>query len=98
MKPGIDRGREQKNELLSAIYDYTKAVDHTRPCIDTSGNFHVKTDIYDVHDYNYDPALFKKNFDRLVDENYLYEHVLIDNPNRQKYSGEPVFVSGIRWY
>ncbi len=94
------RGREQKNELLSAIYDYTKAVDHTRPCIDTSGNFHVKTDIYDVHDYNYDPALFKKNFDRLVDENYLYEHVLIDNPNRQKYSGEPVFVSeygGIKW-
>ncbi len=94
------RGREQKNELLSAIYDYTKAVDHTRPCIDTSGNFHVKTDIYDVHDYIYDPALFKKNFDRLVDENYLYEHVLIDNPNRQKYSGEPVFVSeygGIKW-
>lgn len=95
------RGRKQKNELLAAIYDYTKAVDHTRPCIDTSGNFHVKTDIYDVHDYNYDPALFKKNFDRLVDEDYLYEHVLVDNPNRQKYNGKlPVFVSeygGIKW-
>lgn len=94
------KGRKQKNELLAAIYDYTKSVDHTRPCIDTSGNFHVKTDIYDVHDYNYDPVLFKKNFDRLVEENYLYEHVLADNPGRQKYSGEPVFVSeygGIKW-
>lgn len=94
------RGRKQRNELLASIYDYTKAVDSTRPCIDTSGNFHVKTDIYDVHDYNYDPVLFKKNFDRLVDEDYLYEHVLIDNPKRQKYGGEPVFVSeygGIKW-
>lgn len=92
--------RQQKNELLSVVYDYTKAVDSTRPCIDTSGNFHVKTDIYDVHDYNYDPILFKKNFDRLVSENDLYEHVLLDNPNRQKYGGEPVFVSeygGIKW-
>lgn len=94
------KGREQKDELLSAVYDYTKAVDPTRPCIDTSGNFHVKTDIYDLHDYNYDPVLFKKNFDRFVTDNELYEHVLIDNPNRQKYGGQPVFVSeygGIKW-
>lgn len=94
------KGRAQKDELLSAVYDYTKAVDPTRPCIDTSGNFHVKTDIYDLHDYNYDPVLFKKNFDRFVTDNELYEHVLIDNPNRQKYGGQPVFVSeygGIKW-
>lgn len=94
------KGRRQKNELLSMVYDYTKAVDSTRPCIDTSGNFHVKTDIYDVHDYNYDTELFKKNFDMLVKDNILYEHVLKDNPNRQKYRGEPVFVSeygGIKW-
>lgn len=94
------KGRRQKNELLSMVYDYTKAVDSTRPCIDTSGNFHVKTDIYDVHDYNYDTELFRKNFDMLVKDNILYEHVLKDNPNRQKYGGEPVFVSeygGIKW-
>lgn len=92
--------RKQYNPLISTVYDYTKTVDNTRPCIDTSGNFHVKTDIYDVHDYNYDTELFKKNFDRLVTENYLYEHVLLENPGRQKYSGEPVFVSeygGIKW-
>lgn len=94
------RGRKQYDPLLSSVYNYTKAVDKTRPCIDTSGNFHVKTDIYDVHDYNYDVDFFKRNFDRLVTENFLYEHVLNDNPDRQKYGGEPVFVSeygGIKW-
>ncbi len=93
-------GRKQYDELLSTVYDYTKAVDSTRPCIDTSGNFHVKTDIYDVHDYTYNATLFKRNYDRLVTENELYEHVLLDNPGRQKYGGQPVFVSeygGIKW-
>jgi beta-galactosidase/beta-glucuronidase len=94
------KGRKQYDELLATVYDYTKAVDKTRPCIDTSGNFHVKTDIYDVHDYSYDVVFFKNNYDRLVSEGYLYEHVLKDNPGRQKYGGQPVFVSeygGIKW-
>lgn len=93
-------GRQQYDALLSTVYDYTKAVDRTRPCIDTSGNFHVKTDIYDVHDYNYDVELFKHNYDKLVTEGILYEHVLMDHPGRQKYGGQPVFVSeygGIKW-
>lgn len=94
------KNRKQYDPLISTIYDYTKAVDPTRPCIDTSGNFHVKTDIYDVHDYRYDPVEFKKSYDKLVTDGELYEHVLIDNPNRQKYNGEPTFVSeygGIKW-
>lgn len=94
------KGRKQYDALLSTVYDYTKSVDSTRPCIDTSGNFHVKTDIYDVHDYTYDAELFKNNYDKLVTENTLYEHVLLDNPGRQKYGGQPVFVSeygGIKW-
>ena len=94
------RGRKQYDELLSTVYDYTKAVDITRPCIDTSGNFHVKTDIYDVHDYSFDVDFFKKNYERLVTDGELYEHVLLDNPGRQKYKGEPTFVSeygGIKW-
>lgn len=94
------KGRRQYDPLLATVYDYTKAVDITRPCIDTSGNFHVKTDIYDLHDYNWDVELFKSNYDRFVTENYLYEHVLKDNPHRQKYGGQPVFISeygGIKW-
>lgn len=94
------KGRRQYDPLLSTVYDYTKAVDSTRPCIDTSGNFHVKTDIYDLHDYSYDVDFFKKNYDRFMTENYLYEHVLVENGGRQTYRGEPVFISeygGIKW-
>ncbi len=94
------KGRRQYDPLLSTVYDYTKAVDPTRPCIDTSGNFHVKTDIYDLHDYNYDVKFFKENYDRFMTEDYLYEHVLKDNPGRQQYGGQPVFISeygGIKW-
>lgn len=93
-------GRQQYDPLLSTVYRYTKAVDHTRPCIDTSGNFHVITDIYDVHDYSFDPKFFKQNYDRLMTDGTLYEHVLNDNPNRQRYNGEPVMISeygGIKW-
>lgn len=93
------RGRRQKDELIKTVYEITKLADTTRPCIDTSGNFHVKTDIYDVHDYRFRPDEFKKSYDRLKD-GVLYEHVLNDNPGRQKYGGEPVFLSeygGIKW-
>ncbi len=94
------KGRRQYDPLISTVYDYTKAVDKTRPCIDTSGNFHVKTDIFDLHDYRYKADEFKESYDRFVSENYLYQHVLNDNPNRQTYGGEPVFISeygGIKW-
>ncbi len=93
-------GRPQYDGLLLTVYEYTKSVDFTRPCIDTSGNFHVKTDIYDLHDYSYDTEFFRNNYDRFVTDGELYEHVLNDNPGRQKYGGEPVFMSeygGIKW-
>lgn len=94
------KGRPQYDPLLSTVYDYTKAVDSTRPCIDTSGNFHVKTDIFDLHDYSYDVKFFKKNYDRFMTEDYLYQHVLVENGGRQEYKGQPVFISeygGIKW-
>lgn len=92
--------RQQYDPLLSTVYDYTKAVDTTRPCIDTSGNFHVKTDIYDVHDYGYDTELFSEHYEKLITDGELYEDVLVGNPGRQKYAGQPTFVSeygGIKW-
>ena len=94
------KGRRQYDPLLATVYDYTKAVDSTRPCIDTSGNYHVKTDIFDLHDYSYDVEFFKKNYDRFMTEDYLYQHVLVENKGRQEYKGEPVFISeygGIKW-
>lgn len=94
------KGRKQYDPLLRTVYAYTKAFDRTRPCIDTSGNFHVVTDIYDVHDYRGEFAEFRKSYESLVTDGELYEHVLQDNPGRQKYNGEPVFMSeygGIKW-
>lgn len=94
------KGRRQYDALLKTVYEYTKEFDHTRPCIDTSGNFHVVTDIYDVHDYRGEFDEFRKSYERLVTHGELYEHVLNDNPGRQKYGGEPVFMSeygGIKW-
>ncbi len=92
-------GRRQKNDLLRLIYNTTKMIDRTRPCIDTSGNYHVVTDIYDVHDYDQNPVSFKEHYDELVEDGVLYDQVN-GRGVRQTYSGEPVFVSeygGIKW-
>ena len=89
-------GRKQFDEGVRLIYRVTKAVDPTRPCIDTSGNFHVETDIFDVHDYEQDPAVFKANYDRLMTERVLHDRF----DKIQHYAGEPTFVSeygGIGW-
>ncbi len=90
-------GRKQNDELLRIVYRVTKQLDETRPCIDTSGNFHVETDIFDVHDYEQKVEVFKGNYDRLMTEGVLFEHF----PDRQEYDGKkPAFVSeygGIQW-
>jgi len=97
-------GCQQHDNLLRMIYRVTKSVDPYRPCIDTSGNFHVETDIFDVHDYNQDPVTFKANYDRLMTEGVLHDQLAtsrhVGSANRQKYPGGITFVSefgGIRW-
>ncbi|MBQ7248190.1 MAG: beta-galactosidase [Lachnospiraceae bacterium] len=98
--------RPQYDDLIRQVYRVTKAIDPSRPCIDTSGFFHVETDIYDVHDYEQDPEEFRRRYDLLATEGQLYE--IFDPPQsqghcyeeRQHYEGQPVFISefgGIRW-
>ena len=94
------QGKEQNNDVVRIIYEQTKQLDPTRPCVDSSGNYHVKTDIYDVHDYQQDPAIFKENYDKLVTENELWDrHHFRWRFNgrtegvRQTWKGEPVHVS-----
>mgnify|MGYP001465143870 CR=1 FL=1 len=82
-------GRKQYDQTLSAVYHLTKAVDPTRPCIDTSGAYHVVTDVFCVHDYEQNPAIFKARYDRLMTEGTLTE----PQSHRQTYRGEPVFLS-----
>ena len=94
------QSKEQNNDVIRIIYEQTKQLDPTRPCVDTSGNFHVKTDIFDVHDYEQDPAIFKENYDKLVTENELVDrhHFRLRRNNlkygiRQTWQGEPIHVS-----
>lgn len=43
--------RHQNDDFVRALYYTTKAIDTTRPCVATSGNYQVVSDIYDLHDY-----------------------------------------------
>ena len=97
-------GHPQYKVLVGGIYRITKAVDPSRPCIDTSGNFHEETDIFDFHDYDQDPVTFKANYDRLMTEGVLFDRLSADDLNRnaarQFYTAGPVFCSeygGIHW-
>lgn len=89
-------GRQQDNRILEAVYRETKALDSTRPCIDTSGNFHVITDIFDVHTYIQDVEEFKKIFSDFENGKELK----MPCHERQTHKGEPINISeygGIRW-
>jgi len=79
---------------LQMTYRATKAVDHTRPCIDVSGGYHVETDIYDTHDYEQNPEVYTA---RYQPGEKLYDRF----EGKQHYEGKaPMFISeygGIRW-
>ncbi len=88
-------GRKQHDPALAMVYNVTKAYDPTRPCIDTSGNFHVVTDIFDVHNYDQNPETFKACYDHVGEGKITDCH-----DRRQTYNGEAFFVSeygGIQW-
>ena len=89
-------GHKQYDPGVAIVYDATKALDPTRPCIDTSGHYHVKTDIFDVHDYEQDPAVFRAHYEGLEKGEPVHDR----HADRQTYTGGPFFVSeygGIRW-
>lgn len=88
-------GREQDKGLIRAVYEFTKTFDPVRPCIDTSGNYHVVTDIYDIHDYNQSVDAYRKRYAEITDTQ-IFENY----GRRQKYNGTPYFISeygGIKW-
>lgn len=90
------RGTRQDDEVLRIVYEATRALDPTRPVIDTSGNFHVATDIFDVHDYDQNPEKFRARYQPLAEGGEPW----VSFPERQSYSGQPYFVSeygGIWW-
>jgi hypothetical protein len=83
-------GRRQCDDVLKLAYLTTKAFDQTRPCIDTSGNYHVMTDVFDLHDYDASGDAIRERYAELKDKG-----VLVDKfADRQVYDGKlPVFIS-----
>lgn len=97
-------GRKQVDSLIENMYMLTKRLDPTRPCIDTSGHYHVKTDIFDLHDYDQNPDSFRARYNTFAHGGKLDVDANIRNMKRPTgrhfYGGEPVCVSeygGIKW-
>ena len=97
--PFNETSEEQFPENIGAVYDVTKRLDPTRPCIDTSGYCHVRTDIYCVHEYGQDPAQFASRYAPFIEGDSFYDHKQ-DDRKAQRYEGQAMFVSeygGIAW-
>lgn len=56
------------DDTMRALFLATKLYDATRPALDVSGYAHglVESDVYDGHDYDQDPATFKRRHDGLL--------------------------------
>ena len=89
-------GRKQDDCVLETVYRATKAADPTRPVIDTSGNYHVVTDIYDIHCYEQDPEKFAAVFEPLKTTGEFEDFM----PRQSYTKGQLFFVSeygGTAW-
>ena len=84
--------------LMTDVYNITKAIDPTRPVNDASGDGHVKTDIWAVHDYT-------RDYDKLV-ANHTFKPGVEPYRNEPKkgflakYNGQPYMVDefgGLPW-
>ncbi len=99
------------DDVTRGMYLATKAMDSTRPVLDTSGYSHrvPEADVYDSHDYMQDPATFRERHAGLAEgAPYLNDASqwgiparLVGNLNWSiPYRGQPYFVSefgGIWW-
>ncbi len=94
-------GKKQADELIATVYRMTKVLDNTRPCIDTSGNYHVVTDVYDLHDYTSDPVEFAEHYGEENGIAVISDFRSAFKKEQLNYDGKrPFFVSeygGIRW-
>ena len=83
-------------QMLRDVYRLTKALDPTRPVIDSSGWDHFETDVYDSHSYEQDPGKFAALFADFAQGGKPYSNCESTVP----YAGQPYFVSeygGIWW-
>lgn len=84
--------------LVRDVYRITKAIDPTRPINDASGDKHILTDIWGVHNYQQDPKILA---DALIgrEGEEPYRNIR-DDKSLAVYEGQPYIVSefgGIGW-
>ena len=87
--------------MVRDIYDMTKAMDPTRPINDASGDTHVKTDLWTVHDYTREPDAIINNH---CNEHFLPGNQVYRNARNAgwmaQYEGQPYMVDeigGLGW-
>ncbi len=101
------------DDVTRAMFLAAKAMDRTRPVLDTSGFAHrvPETDIYDSHDYVENPNFFKEGLEEFRERHahlltegkpYINPYLNLPSgfPQSVGYDGQPYFVSemgGIKW-
>ena len=86
--------------FLREVYDLTKRLDPSRPVVDASGYTHVKTDIWDLHDYDQNAESFKARYDSFGIDPRTETLPRNDGDHEPPYDGQPVVMSeygGIWW-
>ena len=84
--------------FINNLYDITKAMDPTRPINDASGDGHVKTDIWAVHDYTREYDKLVKNH-TFVDGKPVYRN-MPKSRILSEFGGQPYMVDewgGLGW-
>jgi beta-galactosidase/beta-glucuronidase len=89
------------DDVTRGMFLATRAMDPTRPVLDTSGYSHRvhETDIYDSHDYDQNVESFRERHAGLAQGN-AYVNLHHKDPISLPYAGQPYFVSefgGIWW-
>ena len=97
--------RHQNDDFIRAMYYATKTMDTTRPCVGTSGNYQVVSDIYDLHDYLQGKEEFESMYLAPTQEEMLNlydeKHKWVSQYQKSiKYKDMALYLSeygGIRW-
>ena len=90
------------DDVTRGMFLATKAMDTTRPVLDTSGYSHrvAETDVYDCHDYDQKPDTFRQRHAHVAEGQPFYNGSDHNEVWSLPYAGQPYFVSefgGIWW-
>ena len=82
----------QLDDITRGMFLATKAMDPTRPVLDTSGYSHRihETDVYDCHDYTQDPEKFAEHHSHVGEGNPYQNEWKVEGPHLRDYRGRPL--------